>query len=519
MRVPIAALSGSLLVLTASIATANQGVRAIGTQRLTQDPPVAEVYYSNDISMDGDQMVVTAGGVVEIYQRIGSEWVFDVTLTGPVRGAGRFGDDLALEGNTLAVTGQAASQAATVWIYEKGPGGWVEVLEYDLPGSDALFGASSVAVSAGRVAFGCPLDTAFQDRGGAAVLRKTGAIWGLECEVHPIDGAAFDQFGIDVDIEGSMLIVGANGDHTTGFPADGSVYVYDLSVSCTSFVKILDTAPTHRGLGEVLSLDGGRIAVGYRRDDTNGTDRGGAAVYDLVGGTWVETTLVPAVSGAPRFFGWDSELCGDTLLIGSWNDGAPNTAHLFRWDGSQWCQETQVFPATGGMSSGGFGRTVALGEASFAVGATYAGPPSNGGALYTFDFGPDQGTAYCAGGLNSTGNTASIGAFGSSIVADNGFSLHAFDAPANHFGLFFFGPNQIQVPLNNGFRCVGGATQRLYPIAQINPGGYVMRSLDFTSGPALSGIANVVPVTMNFQLWYRDAGSSNLTDGVEVSFQ
>ena len=77
----------------------------------------------------------------------------------------------------------------------------------------------------------------------------------------------------------------------------------------------------------------------------------------------------------------------------------------------------------------------------------------------------------------------------------------------------------MQIPFGNGFRCIGGSTQRLQPVRQTDSAGTARRALDIAIEPVLSDIAKVAPVTMNFQFWHRDAmGSTNLTDAVEVEF-
>ena len=110
---------------------------------------------------------------------------------------------------------------------------------------------------------------------------------------------------------------------------------------------------------------------------------------------------------------------------------------------------------------------------------------------------------------------------GSNVVADNDFTLEARDVPPNVFGLFFYGPNQVQVPFGNGFRCVGGMIQRVQPAAQANASGVTTRQLDLLSTPHTSFISP--GVTTNFQLWFRDPMGGglafNTTDGVEVSFR
>ena len=78
----------------------------------------------------------------------------------------------------------------------------------------------------------------------------------------------------------------------------------------------------------------------------------------------------------------------------------------------------------------------------------------------------------------------------------------------------------MQIPLGDGFRCIGGSVQRLQPLIITDVNGMAAKVLDLASEPLLSDVSNVVPITMNFQFWHRDSmGSTNLTDGLSIDFQ
>jgi len=131
------------------------------------------------------------------------------------------------------------------------------------------------------------------------------------------------------------------------------------------------------------------------------------------------------------------------------------------------------------------------------------------------------GTSYCVAATNTTGLGAQIGAVGSDIVADNDFTLITDNLPASVPGLYFWGPNQIQAPFGEGFRCIGGATQRLQPPVFANGSGIATRVLDLTSAPAAGNIT--MGADLNFQFWYRDIAGGpagfNLSDGLNVVWQ
>lgn len=125
------------------------------------------------------------------------------------------------------------------------------------------------------------------------------------------------------------------------------------------------------------------------------------------------------------------------------------------------------------------------------------------------------GTPYCDATPNSSGHPAHVQAHGSASVAANDLVLVAAPVP-NELGLFFWGPDQNQVPFGNGFLCASGAfTVRIDPV-ELAQGNLARRRVDLP----INGIFG--PGERNFQYWFRDplagGASFNLSNGVNVSF-
>jgi len=135
-------------------------------------------------------------------------------------------------------------------------------------------------------------------------------------------------------------------------------------------------------------------------------------------------------------------------------------------------------------------------------------------------------SSYCSVTPNSTGSAALISSTGSTLITSNDFGLSIAGAVPGNAGLFFYGSNQAQLPLGDGFLCVTGGSSgiiRLQPPVQIDGAGNALRPIDFSAPPASSGPGAIIAgSTWNFQFWYRDpAGGpagSNLSDGLSVVF-
>lgn len=131
---------------------------------------------------------------------------------------------------------------------------------------------------------------------------------------------------------------------------------------------------------------------------------------------------------------------------------------------------------------------------------------------------------YCVGSANSAGPGAILAMEGIPDVSLNQFGFRATGLPSTSFGILFYGPNQVQVPFGDGFRCVGGQVFRATSPLLADASGAQLFPVDFTSAPASSGPGKLRPFsTWNFQAWYRDAAASagsgfNLSDAAWVDF-
>ena len=127
-------------------------------------------------------------------------------------------------------------------------------------------------------------------------------------------------------------------------------------------------------------------------------------------------------------------------------------------------------------------------------------------------------TSYCVGAPNSAGPGAVISYTGSKSVAANDLVLQASPVP-DQPGIFYYGPDQLQLPFGDGFRCVGGMVGRL-PVV-MGTGNVLQSALDITDPPS---VANQITAgsTWNFQAWFRDpaAGGTgfNLSDAIGITF-
>ncbi len=135
-------------------------------------------------------------------------------------------------------------------------------------------------------------------------------------------------------------------------------------------------------------------------------------------------------------------------------------------------------------------------------------------------------TNVCVTSPNSVGSGAIMAGRGSTSIAANYFKATAEHAPPGQFGIFYYGPELVQIPFGDGWRCIGTGgigTFRLNPPVLIDNTGFAFKLVDFTVPPAGSGPGKIEPAsTWYFQFWYRDPAFGgtgfNLSDALSVLF-
>ncbi len=246
-----------------------------------------------------------------------------------------------------------------------------------------------VSVSGNLAVVGARNDDDNGDRSGAAyvVNLSTGAPF---LKLLADDGAALDEFGFAVSIDGNRILISAPFDDDNG-DASGSAYIFDATTGI-QIAKLLplDGAPEN-SFGESVSIDGNVALVGARLDDEGGNNSGAAYVFKDDGlGNWTQVAKLKASDAAPNdLFGYAVSVCGDTALVGAPldDDGADaaGSAYIFRDNGAGvWIEIDKLIPLVP-TGDAWFGNSVSLDGDTALVGAFFddvAGVDS--GAAYVF---------------------------------------------------------------------------------------------------------------------------------------
>lgn len=260
-------------------------------------------------------------------------------------GGGWFGSSIAIDGTLVAIgalgTGAGSLGSGSAYFYDLAgptPDTPVAVIPNPSPDSGDRFGFA-VALSGTRLVVGCPFDdTEEPDSGRAYVFDLAGANATTPVAILTKPAAArHDYFGFSVAISGTRVVVGAYLDDTGATDA-GSAYLYDLkvpspAVPAATFHNPIPTVSAR--FGYAVAIDGQRVVVGAKDDDTGAPNAGVARIYDLTSPTPAVpvTTIANPAPAENDGFGRAVAINGSRVAVGTPFDAAPQSrkgsAHIF----------------------------------------------------------------------------------------------------------------------------------------------------------------------------------------------
>jgi hypothetical protein len=232
---------------------------------------------------------------------------------------------------------------------------------------------------------------------GAVYLYKhNGNHWVFMQSLTASDGAASDSFGFAVAMSGTgHLVVGAPYDDDKG-----SAYLYTLNSTSNTWgdeQKIVSSdGAAYDSFGYAVAMSGtGHLVVGAPYDD----DKGSAYLYTLnsTSNTWGDEQKIVSSDGAAYdSFGYAVAMSGTGhLVVGAPNDDDKGSAYLYTLNSTSntWGDEQKIV-SSDGAAYDSFGWSVAMsGTGHLVVGAPYDDDKgSSSGSVYLYT-------------LNSTSNT------------------------------------------------------------------------------------------------------------------
>ena len=201
------------------------------------------------------------------------------------------------------------------------------------------------------------------DAGAAYVFVRSGTTWTEQAKLTANDGAAGDYFGMSVSIDGDYALIGAYWEDQRGTNA-GAAYVFVRSgTSWSQQAKITASdGAAYDDFGWSVSIDGDYAVVGSYINSS-----GSAYIFVRSGTSWTQQAKLLASDGAAYdYFGYSVFISGGTALVGAYKDDNTKgtdagSAYFFR-DAPPVCESTNALPTTASTTyTGAYATTDANG--------------------------------------------------------------------------------------------------------------------------------------------------------------
>ncbi|MBK7976643.1 MAG: FG-GAP repeat protein [Deltaproteobacteria bacterium] len=243
----------------------------------------------NDDDFGGDS------GAAYVFQWNGASWI-QVAKIRASDGAGGdlFGGSVALDGDYIVVGAPKedakGTSSGSAYVFVRSSGYiWsqqAKIFASDGASNDLL--GYSVSISGDTALLGAAYKNGAGSYSGAAyVFTRSGTTWSQQAKLTASDAAANDSFGNSVSVYGNTAVIGAFGDDT-GVSNGGSAYVFTRSGSSWSQQAKLTASDgaASDNYGTWVSIDGNILAVGSPQADAVGSDAGAAYLYEGSGASW-----------------------------------------------------------------------------------------------------------------------------------------------------------------------------------------------------------------------------------------
>jgi hypothetical protein len=210
----------------------------------------------------------------------------------PARGRG-FGFALDLQG-PWAVIGDPVDDRA--YVFDTTSGGLVKTLVPDGPQVEFIRFGNDLALDGDRLAI------ADRSRNSVSVYDTT--TWTLQRTITKTLGDATNWFGASIDLEGDILVVGAMAYDSFG-PRTGGAFVYHLNDD--SEIELVPQELEGHVYGMDVALYGNKVAVGGTAGSWDILRYGSIAVFDALSGSDLARILHPEPNWATSW-GWSLDI-------------------------------------------------------------------------------------------------------------------------------------------------------------------------------------------------------------------
>jgi hypothetical protein len=344
--------------------------------------------------------VAAAAGAVYVYDLAAGTWSETQKITAADGAAGdEFGFTVSLSGSGMAIGAHLDDDfgvnSGSVYLYENS-GTWTQetkLISNDLiddPSQDLL--GIDVAIAGDWAMIGAYGDDDFGNYSGSVhVYQRVNNVWTYSTKIFASDAVAEDNFGFNVAMSGDLAIVGAYGDDDSG-ALSGSVYVFqNQNGTWTEIQKLIASdGAAFDDFGFSVAIDGNHAVIGSYLDDDGASASGSVYFYEFDGTQFQPRGKVSALDPVTnQHFGYSVDVSGTTAVIGARfdddNGNFSGSAYIYDFGGGNWSFNSKITP-NDGSGFRYFGTSVSINGDNILVGAIGdATIASSAGAVYRFE--------------------------------------------------------------------------------------------------------------------------------------
>jgi putative cell wall-binding protein len=262
-------------------------------------------------------------GAVHVFMRAGTVWSHAAKLVASPRVSnGEFGCDVAISGGAIAIGSYGYDNyEGGVYVFRGSGSAWVQEDVLPAPTPEAYNTGESIDIDGDTLLVGVEKDDGVaSDAGAVYVYTRSGTDWQMRTDLTASDGAASDYFGCSVALDGQLALIGAKADDDLG-NWSGAAYLFSgAGATWTQVDKILPSdGAAQDEFGCAVSIDGYVAAVGAQKTAQAGASTGRAYVFAYDGTGLNEVGSVSASNEvADAYFGKDVAISGTSCIIGAY---------------------------------------------------------------------------------------------------------------------------------------------------------------------------------------------------------
>ncbi|KPA16929.1 secreted protein containing Peptidase S8 and S53, subtilisin, kexin, sedolisin [Candidatus Magnetomorum sp. HK-1] len=226
----------------------------------------------------------------------------------------------ASEDNALSTN----SGSAYIFAYDDDSNQWKEQAKIFPSDGESYdnFGCS-VDISGDYAIIGAHMDDDQGNASGAAyIFKREVNTWIQQAKITADDGTEYDHFGYDVSISDHYAVIGAYADEPKGTKS-GSAYIFEnINEYWQQIIKLIPEDGDKEDLfGMDVDISGNTVMVGAYGDDDNSSKSGSAYIFQCIKDQWTEILKISASDGDSNdYFGFAVAISGHQAVVGAFGD-------------------------------------------------------------------------------------------------------------------------------------------------------------------------------------------------------